>query len=236
MLPWNAEDLTFDETRFRGKVRLFPLPNLVMYPHVMQPLNVFEPRYLDMLHEALDSDGLIAMSVLMPRAATDSLGDPPVFPYTCVGKIVTHQRQDNGHYNLLLLGMRRARIEMELPLERTYREAQVELLDDYCLEENDQDRLDIQSTLSQRFQECMPQAQSVSPTMSELLSSEIPLSVLTDLVSFAMPFDFDTKCQLLAASDVDLRAKTLIDAMDRLSFQQEEAPSRKGYPPPFSMN
>ena len=132
--------------------------------------------------------------------------------------------------------MRRARIEAELPFDRSYREARVELLDDYCLEENDQDRLDLQSTLSERFQECMPQAESVSPTMGELLSSEIPLSVLTDLVSFAMPFDFDTKCQLLAASDVDLRARTLIDALGRLSFQEEKSSSPKGYPPPFSMN
>ena len=64
MLPWNVEDLTFDATRFRGKVRLFPLPDLVMFPHVMQPLHVFESRYRELLNAALDSDGLIAMSVL----------------------------------------------------------------------------------------------------------------------------------------------------------------------------
>ncbi len=48
----------------RGRARLFPLPDLVMFPHVMQPLHIFEPRYREMLNEALDSDGLIAMSIL----------------------------------------------------------------------------------------------------------------------------------------------------------------------------
>ncbi|MCG8449256.1 MAG: LON peptidase substrate-binding domain-containing protein [Pirellulales bacterium] len=236
MLPWNAEDLTFDETRFSGKVRLFPLPNLVMYPHVMQPLNIFEPRYLEMLNEALDSDGLIAMSLLRPGVQEVYQQCPSIFPYACVGKVVTHQRQENGQYNVLLLGMRRARIQEELPQTRSFREAQVDLLDDFCLTENDAERLELQTALTQRFQECMPEAQSANPALGEMLSSEIPLSVLTDLVSFAMPLDLETKCELLSESDVDRRAWILLEALDRLPAQQAQDSSPHGYPPPFSEN
>ena len=75
-LPWNAEDLTMDEERFKGTARLFPLPDLVMFPHVMQPLHIFEPRYVDLLNSALDSDGLIAMSMLAPGWESDYEGRP----------------------------------------------------------------------------------------------------------------------------------------------------------------
>ena len=51
MKPWNAAELEFDSTTFSGVVRLFPLPNLVLYPHVMQPLHIFEDRYREMLEE-----------------------------------------------------------------------------------------------------------------------------------------------------------------------------------------
>ncbi|MCH2114275.1 MAG: LON peptidase substrate-binding domain-containing protein [Pirellulales bacterium] len=246
MLPWNAEDLTFDEARFHGKARLFPVPNLVMYPHVMQPLNIFEPRYIEMLNEALDSDGLIAMCVLMPGWEKDYENRPPVHSYACLSRVVTHQRQENGHYNILLLGMRRVRIEMELDAARSFREARVALLDDFCLTENDAERVGLQTALTQRFQECLPEQKAIHPASAEMLSTEIPLSVLTDLVSFALPLDLKTKCELLSENDVDRRAWILLDALDRHADEDRGAdhpnnpfahrPASGGYFPPFSEN
>ena len=55
------EDLSFSFEDFSGTVRLFPLPNLVLFPHVMQPLHVFEPRYRELLEDALEDDRLIAL-------------------------------------------------------------------------------------------------------------------------------------------------------------------------------
>ncbi len=68
------EDLRFDEANFSGVARLFPLPNLVMFPHVLQPLHVYEPRYRALLEEALDDDRLIAMAVLAPGWENDYEG------------------------------------------------------------------------------------------------------------------------------------------------------------------
>ena len=51
---------------FQGVARLFPLPNLVMFPHIVQPLHIFEQRYRDMVREALATDRLIAMVLLKP--------------------------------------------------------------------------------------------------------------------------------------------------------------------------
>lgn len=238
MLPWNVEDLTFDATRFHGQVRLFPLPDLVMFPHVMQPLHIFESRYREMLNAALDSDGLIAMSMLAPGWEADYDSRPPLMPHACLGRIVTHQRTEQGHYNLLLLGLRRVRIDLELPPQYSFREAEVTVLDDFICTENDADRLSLQTALTRKFEESLPPGQPTNPAFQELLSSDIPMSVLTDLVSFATPFDFETKCELLGECDVDRRAMLLLDAMDSL-HQEDQKPKprrRPSYLPPFSKN
>jgi uncharacterized protein len=241
MLPWDVEDLTFDETRFTGNVRLFPLPDLVMFPHVVQPLHIFEPRYRDMLNDALDGDGLIAMSMLAPGWQKSDQDRPALLPHVCIGKVVTHQRLDDGRYNLMLLGMRRGRIIAELPAKRSYRQAEVELIDDVYPSAGDARRDEIQALLAEEFRKTLPLAErgEDEDAVQELLSAEAPLGVLTDLVSFALPLKRPLKRELLAESDVDLRARWLLDAMGHPVSTRKEpvVPARPPkYPPHFSAN
>ena len=248
MLPWNAEDLTFDEARFNGKVRLLPLPDLVMYPHVMQPLRIHEPRYREMLSEALDHDGLIAMSILKPGWEADYEAQPAVHPTACLGKIITHQRQENGQYNVLMLGMRRVHIEREIPVVKAFRQAEVSVLEDSYGKDGAEEREMLQTALTQMFQEHLPGSGLPLGTIREALATEIPLGVLTDLVSFAMPLPFEVKCALLDQQDVDRRAWMLLDSLETLAreakkmatSQQEQSGRQSGprgcFPPPFSLN
>ncbi len=237
MVPWNAEDLVFDETRFKGTVRLFPLPDLIMFPHVIQPLRIFEPRYRDLLNDALDSDGLIAMCLFAPGWESDYEGNPPLLPHACLGKVVTHQRTDNGEYNILLLGMRRIRIERELPSTRSFRQAEVTLLDDFYKAGNDDKRSDLQAMLTRQFQDFLPQGKSMDKALKEILASEIPLGVLTDLVSFALPMDFQEKRDLLGECDIDKRATLLLTALESAN-PGRSARHRRLFNtlPPFSSN
>jgi ATP-dependent Lon protease len=247
MLPWNSADLTFDETRFSGAVRLFPLPDLVMFPHVMQPLHIFEPRYREMLNEALDSDGLIAMSILAPAGIAGRDGRPAVLPQVCVGKVVTHQRLDDGCYNIMLLGMRRARVVEELATDESFRRAEVELLDDIYRETEEPQRATVQAMLAKSFQAALPlpPEDEAKGAVRELLGGEIPIGVLTDLVSFALPLPASLKRALLAECDVDRRARALLGALKNgapeqcINIDRQSAAPRaatKGFPPRFSAN
>jgi Lon protease-like protein len=236
MIPWNAEDLTFDESLFRGIARLFPLPGMVLFPHVMQPLHIFEPRYLDLLNEALDSDGLIAMSLPLSGSEQSMEGRPELRSTACLGRIVTHQRTQEGRYNLMLLGMRRVRIVQELSTTKRYRQAQVKLLDDVYPERGDARRERLQVKLCDLFQQFLPDQFATDETVSQLLTSEASLGAVTDLVSFAAPLPHELKYELLAQVDVDRRAEMLCQALaDRV---QEEPPriTPAGFPPPFSSN
>jgi Lon protease-like protein len=190
-----------------------------------------------MLSDALDSDGLIAMCVLAPGWEDNYEGRPAVMPFACLGKVVTYQKTDNGEYNILLLGMRRVKIERELPPSKTYREAEVTLLDDFCMTTNDEKRPALQAALTKQFQDFLPNGRSADAALQELLAAEIPLGVLTDLVSFALPMELNEKRELLSECDVDRRASMLLSALDSANPQQKVILPRRLYKnPPFSAN
>src|SRR5438128_9189192 len=94
------EELFLHPESFSGTARLFPLPNLVLFPHVLQPLHIFEPRYRQMTAEALAGDRLIAMMLLQPDWEKDYQGAPAVHPVGCLGKIIADQQLDDGRFNI----------------------------------------------------------------------------------------------------------------------------------------
>src|SRR5436189_2410578 len=92
-------------TDFAGTARIFPLPNLVFFPHVMQPLHIFEPRYREMTADALASDRLIALVLPTPGWEDDAASAPPLHSVACLGRIIAEQKLHDGRYNILLRGV-----------------------------------------------------------------------------------------------------------------------------------
>ena len=95
---------------FGGTARLFPLPNLVLFPHVVQPLHIFEARYRQMMADALDDDRLLAMALLRPGWEEEYDKRPAIHPMVCLGRIAEEERLADGRYNLMLQGLSRARV------------------------------------------------------------------------------------------------------------------------------
>ena len=115
---------------FGGVARLFPLPNLVLFPQVVQPLHIFEARYRQMTADALAGDRLIAMVLLRPGWEADYAGRPAVYPVACLGQVVAEQRLKDGRFNILLRGLGRIRLGEEVATGKAYRSARAELLAD----------------------------------------------------------------------------------------------------------
>ena len=111
-------------------IPVFPLPNVVLLPHTMLPLHIFEPRYKEMFADALEEDRPIGVGQLRPGWETDYYGNPPVFRTIGIGTIAWSRKLEDGRYDIVLEGVRRARILSEAP-RGSYREARVELLDDF---------------------------------------------------------------------------------------------------------
>ncbi|MEM7165766.1 MAG: LON peptidase substrate-binding domain-containing protein [Planctomycetota bacterium] len=104
---------------------LFPLPDLMLFPGVVQPLHIFEPRYRVMTTDSLDATGrLVIGTVLEPGHAQLSGNDAPVEPIAGLGQIDDYQRLDDGRYVMLVSGVARVHIE-EAPSDRLYRRVKV---------------------------------------------------------------------------------------------------------------
>ena len=119
---------------------LFPLPNVVLFPNVFLPLHIFEPRYREMVADALSSDRLIGMVLLKPGWEHEYEARPAVYPIGCSGLITHVDRLDDGRYNVVLRGVERFRIVQE-DHARSYRRASVEALTERALATEDRDAL-----------------------------------------------------------------------------------------------
>src|SRR5947207_4199041 len=115
---------------------LFPLPNVVLFPNVFLPLHVFEPRYREMVADAIAGDRMIGMVLLQPGWEHDYEGRPPVYPIGSSGVITHFERLTDGRYNIMLRGLERFRI-LEEDNSRVYRRATVQRLADQVLAADD---------------------------------------------------------------------------------------------------
>ncbi len=227
---------------FAGSVRLFPLPNLVLFPHVVQPLHIFEPRYCEMLEDALASDGLIAMVLLEPGWERDYDGRPAIAPVACLGRVLSHERLAGGKHNLLLRGMCRAAIRRELPAERAFRQADVDLLEDFYPSSSAARRPLLQRRLVDLARELLPDKAAGQQQLDELLASQVSLGRLTDIFAYTLGFPLAAKQRLLTEWNVDRRAKLLSDHLRKLAERVSpaeatgEEPMERPYPPRFSLN
>jgi Lon protease-like protein len=115
---------------------LFPLPNVVLFPNVFLPLHIFEPRYREMVRDAIAGDRLIGMVLLRPGWQSDYEGRPPVYPIGCSGVMTHVERGADGRYDIVLRGVERFRIVSE-DQTRPYRRAVVEPLAERALGPDD---------------------------------------------------------------------------------------------------
>ncbi len=229
-----GDDLAFSVEQFSGQARLFPLPNLVLFPHVIQPLHIFEPRYVEMFHDAIQGDRLVAMALLEQGWEKNYEGRPPIARTVCLGRILTWQAQAGGRYNVLLLGLRRARLLAELPPARSFREAELRILQDEYPPSGASERLVLHRKLVEAFEAMLPRIRDAAELFNQLSMNNISLGALTDVISFAIDVDIRDKQALLSEPNVDQRARTLLAHLHAAA--QHEAPVLAGFPPAFSAN
>lgn len=106
------------------EIPIFPLPNVVLFPQTDLPLHIFEPRYREMVADAMAGDRLIGMVLLRGDWRRDYHAAPEVFALGCVGRIETFDELEDGRSNLVLRGIARFDITGEVP-GRAYRRARV---------------------------------------------------------------------------------------------------------------
>jgi Lon protease-like protein len=211
---------------FSGTARLFPLPNLVLFPHVLQPLHIFEPRYRQMTADALAGDRFLTLVLPRPGAEAGDAGQPALHAVACLGRIVAEQRLADGRYNLLLRGLSRVRIVEELVQPKLYRQARGELLGEVSLLDSDE-TLHWRRRLIERVPHWLPEQGEIAEQLDRVLRGDLPLGALADVLAFTLPLAAEQKQKLLEERNVVRRLGMLLAAFE---------PPRHRFPPEFSAN
>ena len=204
---------------------LFPLPTIVLFPNVFLPLHIFEPRYRDMVADALTGDRLVGMVLLKPGWEQNYEGRPPVYPIGCSGLITHVERQADGRYNIVLRGVERFRIVDE-DHSRTYRRAIVEPVVEEGLSPDD--RVAVRRQRAKLEAMLAPAADRSSPSASaapaEVVDDRagaklrIPSAMADDdlINALAQYLDFEPmeKQALLEQGGLRARAESLVELLE----------------------
>ena len=112
--------------KFPNRIPVFPLSNFIFFPSTNVPLNIFEPRYIQMINDSMKSSRLIGM--VQPRKKLNNSFDE-LFNVGCLGKIISFNETDDGRYLIVLNGLTRFKILREIQNEKKYRECEVSFND-----------------------------------------------------------------------------------------------------------
>ncbi len=197
-------------TQAADALKVFPLPSAVLFPHSVIPLHIFEPRYRDMVRDALGADRVVALAQLEPGWEPRYGGRPAMQRMMCAGLIIWHDALPDGRYNILLQGVCRARLVSELPAQHLYREARVELLPDPPFSGPEEEQL---------RQAIFELVGRVPPAFSEGLVPAVARATggaLADVVAAAIIPEPERRQALLAELDVRYRLQAVTDEVGEL--------------------
>jgi Lon protease-like protein len=105
-------------------IPIFPLSNFIIFPKTTVPLNIFEPRYVDMINDSMKSNKLIGM--IQPKKPSDDLTSPILHNIGCLGKITSFKETEDGRYLIELKGLIRFELIKEIVTSTKYREYEVD--------------------------------------------------------------------------------------------------------------
>jgi Lon protease-like protein len=189
-------------------IPLFPLPNVVLFPNVTLPLHIFEPRYREMVRDALEGDRIIGMVLLRPGWEKDYEGRPDTYEVGCAGLITHAERTEDGRYNLVLRGLEKFRIRQE-DHQRSYRLADVETILE-PMSERDREVMHAERRRLETLLVPQPEGRGVDPKMPPSMPDEELVNALAQYLDLEVV----EKQALLERDGLVARCRSLIDLLE----------------------
>lgn len=192
-------------------IPVFPLPRALLLPRVELPLNIFEPRYLEMIDDVLRGERVIGM--IQPEEQNEGeRKKPPLYRTGCAGRLTQFSETGDGRYQVVLTGVARFRVIEEIAADTPYRQCKVDFsiyADDFVprLGEDDVDRETLLKTLANYLA-----ANSIDADWEGI--REAPTEALVNGLSLMSPFGVREKQALLEAADLRARAELLVAATE----------------------
>jgi uncharacterized protein len=191
-----------------GTIPVFPLSGALLLPRGQMPLNIFEPRYLEMVDDAL-RDGHRLIGMIQPDPAHPGIAERPnLYKVGCVGRITQITETGDGRYLMQLTGVARYRIIQELPVTTSYRRCSVDymsFIDDFTARKGEEhvDRKAVLAALAQYLK-----ANNLKADWEGI--EHAPNEALVNALAMMSPYDPAEKQAMLEAPDLKTRAEILI--------------------------
>ena len=203
-------------------IAVFPLPGALLLPRGQMPLNIFEPRYLAMIEDALHSSHrMIGMIQPDPAHPGADQNKPNLFRIGCLGRITQFAESGDGRYLIQLTGIARFRIEEELPVSTLYRQCRVSyraFVDDFVARKGEEqvDRKALLRALTEFLK-----ANNLKADWEGIENA--PNEALVNALAMMSPYDVAEKQAMLEAPNLKARAEILV-AVTEIELAKSKTP------------
>ena len=199
-------------------IPVFPLSNFIIFPKTTVPLNIFEPRYIEMINDSMKTNKLIGM--IQPKnSENNDLNKPTLHEIGCLGKITSFKETDDGRYLIDLKGIIRFKIFKEVKPTKVYRECEVtyDIYKDDLEEKKENLKL---SDLELIFKDLKLLFQKRGFIINWKSLEKQSLDETINALAMASPFSLEEKQVLLEAVSLDLRKNKIAEILSTYTFDE----------------
>ncbi|MFY8093136.1 MAG: LON peptidase substrate-binding domain-containing protein [Niveispirillum sp.] len=213
----NPFDLPHDQ--LPETIPVFPLTGVLLLPRGKLPLNIFEPRYLNMVQDALATNRMIGM--VQPRDGGPG-ANPPLYDIGCAGRITSFSETEDGRFLITLTGVSRFRIVQEMATTRFYRRVVADWAG-FATDLNDDAPCDVDRGRLDGVLRAYFKQQGISANWDSV--AQAPLDRLVTSLAMICPFDAPEKQALLESPDLNARAQLLLALVEMAVHEDGEGSS-----------
>ena len=193
-----------------SKLPIFPLSNFIIFPKATVPLNIFEPRYIDMVNDSMKSDKLIGM--IQPKTLIKNENRPELHEVGCVGKITSFKETEDGRFLIELKGLTRFKKIKEVKTEKKYRILEINY-DNFSQDLIDKKEEIKFSDLELIFNDLKSLFEKKGFIINWKALEKQSLDETINALSMASPFSLEEKQVLLEAENLDIRKNKIAEIL-----------------------
>ncbi len=192
------------------KISVFPLSNFIIFPRTTVPLNIFEPRYIDMINDSMKSNKMIGM--IQPRSSSYQMKKPDLHEVGCIGKITSFRETEDGRFLIELKGISRFRSIKELETDYKYRVLEIDY-QDYLDDLNDE-KEDLKfSDLELIFKDLKSLFERKGFIINWKALEKQSLDETINALAMASPFSLEEKQVLLESKNLNIRKNKIAEIL-----------------------
>ena len=201
------------------KLAVFPLSNFIIFPKTSVPLNIFEPRYVDMINDSMKSNKLVGM--IQPKNLKETIKDyvPQLHEIGCMGKITSFKETEDSRFIIELKGIIRFQVTKEIKSDKRYRECEINFQDYYDDLENRKEEIKF-SDLELIFKDLKTLFEKRGFIINWKSLEKQSLDETINALAMASPFTLEEKQVLLEAKNLDKRKTKIAEILTTYTFDQ----------------